>query len=1163
MPDRPFLSRFTPSRTDPDILEAIFVQRHELANDTVERIHESAVSGNKHHLLFIGPRGSGKTHLVSLIFRRVALSEDLHERLRIAWLGEDETTTSFLDLLLRIYRALQQRYANEFPAEALEALYQLSAAAAAKRLGKQLLEKLAGRTLLVIVENVDALFAGLKAAGQKQWRAFIQENAVFTTLATSQQLFDGVSRRDSAFFGFFRTEHLRPLTVEEAVLLLRKIAELSEESEDKNLAGFLQTPAGRARVRALHHLSGGNHRIYIVLSEFVTRETLDELIGPFEKMIDELTPYYQARVKGLSPQQRKLVEFLCGYRQPVPVTQIARSLFMTHQTATSQLKGLREKGYVQSQPRGRESLYELTEPLMRICVEVKENWREPIRLIVDFLRIWYTPEQLRTLPARSSLEQLYVHSAREAIDRGEEDLRVRSIIFDLDDQRQRGQPKERIRMLEELSETRGDVDDWVEFADALQKEGRHAESLAACNEALERDPKNPSAWLLMGVALGSTGRHEEELAAFGKALEFDPKRVIAWINRGIALGKLGRYEEALAAYEQACTLDPESVRAWVNRGDALRKLGKHAEALAAYEQACTLDPKSAHAWNNRGITLEHLGRYAEALAAYEQACTLDPKSARAWVNRGDTLRKLGKHTEALAAYEQACTLDPKSAFAWTNRGDALRKLGKHAEALAAYEQACTLDPKSAFAWTNRGDALRRLGKHAEALAAYEQACTLDPKSAFAWNWRGMALENLERYAEALAAYEQACALDPKSAHAWNNRGITLENLGRYAEALAAFEQACALDPKSVAAWDNRGNALREAGRDAEALGAYEQALQLDPRSIAAWNGRGIALQNLGRYAEALAAYDQALQLDPKFVHAWNNRGNALHALRQHTEALAAYDRALELDPRHAYAWHGRGITLESLGRYAEALAACNEALELDSKLAYAWASRGLALSRLGRNTEALVAYDKALELDPMDATGWNNRSVVLAELGRYEEALASCERAHDLDPTDLIPSYSRVEALLLSDRWEAGFVALQQSLKEFPPSLKGYAGDTKALVKIMMTGSLEKATWQQRASRLVAIYAEAQALTYLGEGLVRSLASLAANMLSAEALVAWRDVWHEAGAGHDQLIIPLRIFDAGIRYLQTKDRRVLLDLLTEERKILAEALSIDLEGESA
>jgi len=49
----------------------------------------------------------------------------------------------------------------------------------------------------------------------------------------------------------------------------------------------------------------------------------------------------------------------------------------------------------------------------------------------------------------------------------------------------------------------------------------------------------------------------------------------------------------------------------------------------------------------------------------------------------------------------------------------------------------------------------------------------------------------------------------------------------------------------------------------------------------------------------------------------------------------------------------------------------------------------------------------------------------------------------------------------------------------------------------------------------------------------------------------------QAGAGHDELRIPLRIFDVGIRYLRTGDRRVLLDLLSEERQILGEALGLE------
>ena len=105
------------------------------------------------------------------------------------------------------------------------------------------------------------------------------------------------------------------------------------------------------------HLSGGNHRIYIVLSEFITRESLDELVGPFKKMLDELTPYYQARLDWLSSQQREIVEFFARAKYAVPVKEIAAQLFLPHQTVTAQLKELKERGYVLSTHVGRESRY--------------------------------------------------------------------------------------------------------------------------------------------------------------------------------------------------------------------------------------------------------------------------------------------------------------------------------------------------------------------------------------------------------------------------------------------------------------------------------------------------------------------------------------------------------------------------------------------------------------------------------------------------------------------------------------------------------------------------------------------------------------------------------------------------------------------------------------
>jgi hypothetical protein len=87
-------------------------------------------------------------------------------------------------------------------------------------------------------------------------------------------------------------------------------------------------------------------------------------------------------------------------------------------------------------------------------------------------------------------------------------------------------------------------------------------------------------------------------------------------------------------------------------------------------------------------------------------------------------------------------------------------------------------------------------------------------------------------------------------------------------------------------------------------------------------------------------------------------------------------------------------------------------------------------------------------------------------------------------------------------------------------------------------------------------------LTYLGDGLVRSLGKVDAKMLSQEALDTWRQIWLDAGAGRPELAFSLKLFDVGMKYLMTGDRRDLLDLLSTERPIVMEALGLAEETES-
>ncbi len=448
-----------------------------------------------------------------------------------------------------------------------------------------LIDKFQDKTLLLFVENLDLIFEGLGDEGQKQWRAFLQTHPFTSIVATSQRLFKSVRNREQPFFGFFATEHLSPLPAPDAVELLRRIARHREQAD---LISFLATPEGRSRVRALHHLAGGNHRIYIVLSGFITRESLDELAGPFEKMADELTPYYQERMRWLTPQQRQIVEYLCSREDTCTPKEIARHLLTTENTVSSQLKKLLELGYVLRSPRGRESLYELAEPLMRLASEVKEKRRKPLRLLVNFLRIWYRPDVLPQLLAKAGTPSLRVHlKAAISQSRSSPDPRLKVLEREIERAKQENRLDDLLQVLEERAHTRGSAKDWFDLA-SCHVELKNFEAAVDCyDKALEIDPQDTFAWFYKGLALDNLGRYEAAIDCYDKALVIDPQDTFAWSFKGCALDNLGRYEAAIDCYDKALEIDPQDIFAWSSKGFAALQQSRsgYEAAIDCYDKA--------------------------------------------------------------------------------------------------------------------------------------------------------------------------------------------------------------------------------------------------------------------------------------------------------------------------------------------------------------------------------------------------------------------------------------------------------------------------------------------------------------------------------------------------------------------------------------------------
>ncbi|MFA6013129.1 MAG: tetratricopeptide repeat protein [Desulfobacteraceae bacterium] len=636
-------SKFTPSLMSPEALEAIFVQREKLLARLIELVTQDSNSSGKHHSLMVGARGIGKTFLMSILYHRISVMPELKTKAVIAWLKEEEWgVTSYAEFIISILKAMDSEKDATFDEE-MDSLYNLDPNAAEKK-AEELLEKTAGdRMVLLLAENMDMIFEDIKQEGQRKLRAFLQETSSISIIATSQSLFDGVSRQTSPFYGSFHIHHLESLTLDESLTLLEKIARFRH---DERLAEYIKTRAARARIRAVIHLSGGNHRVMAIFSQFLTYDTLEDLVSPFMAMIDELTPYYQSKMKELPAQQRKIVDYLCGKRGAAQVKEIARKSFMSHQASSSQLKILREKGYVVSKAIGRDSYYELAEPLMRLCVEVKMHNSEPVRLLIDMLRIWYSTEDLE--------KRIDFHKDKS-----------RSIDFEY-----------ACKALD-LNKNYPDQDPvYVTCREQFSTYFSHGD-LAKAQDVLE------------DLRAARPGASEKILCDFPQYDEY-----IGILAKCLELLNNKKYNDAVEILDQATDMKPEDESAWEAKGTVLYELGLYKEALEAISHAFRLKPKyNFHICMITGKILNRLNRIDESLEFFLQASKQNPKDLDCWKEIGGAYGDLGKFDKALDAFNMACKINPEASDCWLIKGSILEELCRHEEALDAFNHAHKLNPK--------------------------------------------------------------------------------------------------------------------------------------------------------------------------------------------------------------------------------------------------------------------------------------------------------------------------------------------------------------------------------------------------------------------------------------------------------------------------------------
>lgn len=390
------------------------VGRAEMLEDLLKKLQKNAGKKGGQHYLFIGPRGIGKTHFLSLVEEGVNTRKSLTGLYTVIRFPEENNRIlSFADILLEIAQDLGEL---EEGAEWRELHASLAAMDNDQAIVDAVVPRLrqyrqrSGRTLLLLMENLNTLFCEQLKNEQDihRFRTFLMDSPCATLIGTSPVFFPGITSMQQPFFDFFDIQVLEDLSEELTLDLIKKNLELDQRQDLLDRLDELSP-----KIRALHAMTGGNPRLVMMLYELIAYDNILEVQVQFQKLLDQITPFYQDRMKNLAPQERALLETMALMRtEPRTPVAIAARMRKPPQQISSLLKRMITSGYltVAENPKDKRSrLYRIKEGFFDLWLAMcgSRAMRKRLGYLVKLFEIWYrdrTERDKKRLELHKTLE---------------------------------------------------------------------------------------------------------------------------------------------------------------------------------------------------------------------------------------------------------------------------------------------------------------------------------------------------------------------------------------------------------------------------------------------------------------------------------------------------------------------------------------------------------------------------------------------------------------------------------------------------------------------------------------------------------------------------------------------------------------------------------------
>ena len=665
---------FSAKSVNPKILEALLVGREKLVNQLENRVKNIAKDGLNHQVLIVGARGTGKTHMLSVLHHRIQ-PFIAKEKIKVAYFAEEEYGISgYLDFMVRILNAFIRWNEEdaEFLREQLSILQETPNSHQEETIKRIINDYVGGKPLLILIENFNDILGAIKKDGQSKLRNWLQQNERISIIATSQALSEDIGKEDKPFYGFFDEINLKSLTLSESLQLLKSLAKIEGK---KDLIKHLESK-GEAQVKAINTLVKGNHRLLITFYEFLKSDILSNLSVLFIKTLNDLKPYFETFIRYQPPQQQKIIRFLALAKKPQKGVEIARECFIDQKSLSKQLSELSRKKLIEILPNPkdkRNKLYDIAEPLLRISIEIGEQKEGISALFIDFLALYYNQNELENQKKRFSkiLKDCISPKEKEQyffeVDARDRALKIQKSIENSENEKVYSEVlkllvDKKYKKVEELLKSdhlKGEIYYFI-FAMVNYNKKEYDEAIHNLKEAIKSNPNREHSYVLLGRVYTKIKQHEKALFNFKKAVKLNPDFEASFVGLGHAYRDLNQFGKAINSYEKAIEINQKKDINHIFLGEIYIEQKNFKKAIESYEKAIEINPINQHSHLSLALIYSnYLDDYEMAIKYAEKTIEINSGNEEAYLLLAFSFSKIKKYKEALILCEKGLVLNQK------------------------------------------------------------------------------------------------------------------------------------------------------------------------------------------------------------------------------------------------------------------------------------------------------------------------------------------------------------------------------------------------------------------------------------------------------------------------------------------------------------------------